>query len=44
MGHGKVSFAVDVDDFGSCPDDFTIQLGEDYSRSGNLRTGDITIH
>ena len=44
MGHGKVSFIVDVDDFGSCPDDFTIQLGESYSRSGNLRSGDITIH
>lgn len=40
----RVAFAVDVDDFGDCPDHFTIQLSNGYSRSGDLTSGDIMIH
>ena len=43
---GTVSFTVNVDDFGNCPDPdhFSIQLSNGYSASGNLTSGDITIH
>ena len=40
----NVTFTVNVDDVGSCPDDFTIQLSNGYTRSGNLTSGDISIH
>jgi hypothetical protein len=43
---GTITFTVSVDDFGSCPnpDQFSIQLSNGYSASGNLTSGDITIH
>jgi hypothetical protein len=40
----SVTFTVDADDFGSCPDHFTIQLSNGYFRSGDLTSGDISIH
>jgi hypothetical protein len=44
-GKGTISFTVDVTDNGSgTSDTFSIQTSTGYSASGNLTSGDVTIH
>jgi hypothetical protein len=40
----NVTFTVDVVDFISCPDHFSIQISNGYSASGDLISGDTSIH
>ena len=38
------TFTVDVDDFVGCPDQFSIQMSNGYSATGEVMSGDISIH